>query len=472
MSSARASPRVHVRVRAGGHLHASRRAFTTATTFAASSPGDFFAKLFDTSPPGRAQTPAASSRRARPTNEVVDVIEGIRHKRLGGRSDIVVSELALGTQRWGGADFNSPDEATCHEFMDEAILGRGINLVDTAEQYPIPSDRRRPEGRTEEIIGSWLAKDKSRREKMVIATKITGGANVTKKNIVKDLEGSLLRLKTDYVDVYTLHWPARYTPQSNWGQSLEYDVDTERQPYYRNAASFEEITEAMGSLIRQGKIRGYGSCNDNAFGLTAMCYAARSVGAPEPCCMQGDFSLINRRSLENGLSEASSPVHENAGWMGYNLLAGGVLTGKYREVKAAVDNARDRELAEKLLADPRGRMDEYGWGQTLYRYRSAPALRAVDQYAALADAAGMSLTELALRWAQRKSFMTTALIGHTSMTQLKETIGHFDSSKPPLDDELMWAIDVVHMRNRLPIFSSERVGLDWNGRGEIGERVP
>jgi hypothetical protein len=104
----RASPRVHVRVRAGGHLHASRRAFTTATTFAASSPGDFFAKLFDTSPPGRAQTPAASSRRARPTNEVVDVIEGIRHKRLGGRSDIVVSELALGTQRWGGADFNSP----------------------------------------------------------------------------------------------------------------------------------------------------------------------------------------------------------------------------------------------------------------------------------------------------------------------------------------------------------------------------
>ena len=307
---------------------------------------------------------------------------------------------------------------------------------------------------------------------MVIATKITGGANVTKKNIVKDLEGSLLRLKTDYVDVYTLHWPARYTPQSNWGQSLEYDVDTERQPYYRNAASFEEITEAMGSLIRQGKIRGYGSCNDNAFGLTAMCYAARSVGAPEPCCMQGDFSLINRRSLENGLSEASSPVHENAGWMGYNLLAGGVLTGKYREVKAAVDNARDRELAEKLLADPRGRMDEYGWGQTLYRYRSAPALRAVDQYAALADAVGMSLTALALRWAQRKSFMTTALIGHTSMTQLKETIGHFDSSKPPLDDELMWAIDVVHMRNRLPIFSSERVGLDWNGRGEIGERVP
>ncbi len=400
------------------------------------------------------------------------MIEGIRHKRLGGRSDIVVSELALGTQRWGGADFNSPDEATCHAFMDEAVLGRGINLVDTAEQYPIPSDRRRPKGRTEEIIGNWLAKDKSRREKMVVATKITGGANVTKKNIVKDLEGSLLRLKTDYVDVYTLHWPARYTPQSNWGQSLEYDAETEKQPYYRNAASFEEITEAMGSLIRQGKIRGYGSCNDNAFGLTAMCYAARSVGAPEPCCMQGDFSLINRRSLENGLSEASSPVHENAGWMGYNLLAGGVLTGKYREVKAAVDNARDRELAEKLLADPRGRMDEYGWGQTLYRYRSAPALRAVDQYAALADAAGMSLTELALRWAQRKSFMTTALIGHTSMTQLKETIDYFDSSKPPLDDELMWAIDVVHMRNRLPIFSSERVGLDWNGRGEIGERVP
>ena len=250
--------------------------------------------------------------------------------------------MALGTQRWGGADANSPDAAACEELMNRAILERGVNLIDTAEQYPIPSDRARPEGTTERIIGEWLAKDARRREKVVLATKITGGANVTKRNIKRDLEGSLRRFKTDYIDVYTLHWPARYTPQSNWGQSLEYDYATENDSYYRGAASFEEIAEAMGELIAEGKLRGWGSCNDNAFGLTGMAYAARAVGAPPPCVMQGDFSLINRRSLENGLAEASSPIHENAGWMAYNVLAGGVLTGKYRRVLAAVDNVETK----------------------------------------------------------------------------------------------------------------------------------
>ena len=160
---------------------------------------------------------------------MVRVVDGMRHRRLGG-GDVVVSELALGTQRWGSADFNAPDEALCHAMLDRAVLERGVNLIDTAEQYPIPSSRSKPEGRTEQIIGSWLAQDAARREKVVIATKITGGSNITRKNIVADLEGSLRRLKTDYVDLLTLHWPARYTPQSNWGQSLEYDLAAERMP--------------------------------------------------------------------------------------------------------------------------------------------------------------------------------------------------------------------------------------------------
>jgi hypothetical protein len=160
-----------------------------------------------------AQRAAAASRlpagSTGPTNEVVRTVEGIRHKRLGG-SNLVVSEMGLGTQRWGSADFNGPDEALCHKLMDRAILEGGINLIDTAEQYPIPSTREKPEGNTERIIGSWLAKDKSRRSKVVIASKITGGRNVNAKNIIADCEGSLSRLGTDYLDVYTLHWPARY----------------------------------------------------------------------------------------------------------------------------------------------------------------------------------------------------------------------------------------------------------------------
>ncbi|KAK3278680.1 hypothetical protein CYMTET_13397, partial [Cymbomonas tetramitiformis] len=111
----------------------------------------------------RGSAPKASSSRG-PTNEIVRVVNGIRHKRLGG-SDVVVSEVGLGTQRWGSADFNGPERDLCHDFMDRAILDGGVNFLDTAEQYPIPSDRARPEGLTEKIIGSWIAKDTSRRSK-------------------------------------------------------------------------------------------------------------------------------------------------------------------------------------------------------------------------------------------------------------------------------------------------------------------
>ena len=124
------------------------------------------------SPSAAKSAPAGDGSRGR-TNEVVKVVDGMRHRRLGG-GDIVVSEFGLGTQRWGGADFNSPDEALCHAMMDRAVLERGVSMIDTAEQYPIPSDRAHPEGDTERILGSWMAKDKTRRQKLVIASKITG----------------------------------------------------------------------------------------------------------------------------------------------------------------------------------------------------------------------------------------------------------------------------------------------------------
>jgi len=143
------------------------------------------------------------------TNTVVSTVDGIKQKRLGG-GDIIVSEMALGTQRWVSGDFNSPDEDLCHQFMDRAILNSGINLIDTAEQYPIPSTDKRPEGLVETTIGKWIAKGKGRREKVVIATKITGGRTINKRSIQLRCEGSLKRLGTDYIDIYQLHWPARY----------------------------------------------------------------------------------------------------------------------------------------------------------------------------------------------------------------------------------------------------------------------
>mmetsp|Transcript_60927 Transcript_60927/g.193267 ORF Transcript_60927/g.193267 Transcript_60927/m.193267 type:complete len:478 (+) Transcript_60927:43-1476(+) len=408
---------------------------------------------------------------AGPTGETLEIVDGMRQRRLGG-TDIVVSELGLGTQRWGSADYNGPDEALCHAFLDRAVLEGGVNLVDTAEQYPIPSDSRRPEGRTEEIIGSWMAKDAGRREKLVISTKITGGSNVTARNIKKDCEGSLKRLGTDYLDVYLLHWPARYSPQSNWGQSLQYHLETEQAPYYKNAAPFEEIAAAMGDLIAAGKIRGWGMCNDNAYGMTASCWAAKGLGVPPVTSMQGDFSLINRRSEENGLSEGSSPVNENVGFMAYNVLAGGVLTGKYLKDGKKDMGAVGKVEAARRGAMPRGRFDDYSWGRTLYRYRSGAATEATQAYADLASEYGLPLAEMALRWGRQRDFVTTQLLGHTSMDQLEDSLSWFrtDDALPP---ELMASIDRVHMRNRLPIFSSERLGEDWDGfSGEIGERVP
>mmetsp|Transcript_15171 Transcript_15171/g.20030 ORF Transcript_15171/g.20030 Transcript_15171/m.20030 type:complete len:495 (-) Transcript_15171:162-1646(-) len=407
--------------------------------------------------------------KVKPTNEVVKVVDGIRQKRLGG-GEIFVSEVGLGTQRWVSTDFNAPSKEDCFQFMNRAILESGVNLIDTAEQYPIPSGPRNPEGLVEEVIGKWLAQDKGRRSKVVIASKITGGSNVTKRNIRKDCEESLKRLGTDYMDLYLLHWPARYTPQANWGQSLGYKYEAEQYPWYKNAASFEDIAEAMGALVKEGKIRGWGMCNDNAFGLAAQAEIAKRMNVEPPCVMQGDFSIINRRSEENGLFEASSPIHENAGFLGYNALAGGVLTGKYLDAPAAVDlPSRDQYI--KQAKSPRGRMDEYGWGSTLYRYRSGPAIEAALAYRDLAKKNNMSLTELSLRWCKERQGLTSTLLGFTSMAQLEEDLKYFQNSKR-LSSELMWEVDRIHMRNRLPIFSSYQVGADWDGEGQIGEPIP
>ena len=294
------------------------------------------------------------------------------------------------------------------------------------------------------------------------------------------MEGTLRRLGTDYLDVYLLHWPARYTPQANWGQSLEYNFINGK--YAGPRTSFEEIAGAMGKLVAAGKIRGWGMCNDNTYGLMGSIMAARELGVEPPCVMQNDYSIINRRVEENGLSEASAPWNEDVGFLAYNTLAGGVLTGKYLDVPASPDDPnRPRALANSIKK--RGRMDEPSWGRTLYRYRSGPATEATQAYAALAEEAGLSLTELSLRWCRSRNVVSSALLGHTSIPQLEESLDIF--SAPPmvefdddaqiqyyLPEDLLWEIDRVHMRNRLPIFSSTRTQPGQMGRGEIGENIP
>ena len=166
-----------------------------------------------------------------------------------------------------------------------------------------------------------------------------------------------------------------------------------------------------------------------------------------------------------------SPIHLNTGFMAYNALAGGVLTGKYLNGPPVTSENKNLWDSEQTRRNPRGRHDEVGWGRTLYRYRSGPAEEATLAYYDLAKKYKMSLTELSLRFPRERRAVTTTLVGHTSMAQLEESIKHFKNDKR-LPEELLWEIDRIHMRNRLPIFSSNRVGKDWNGEGEIGENIP
>lgn len=214
-------------------------------------------------------------------------------------------------------------------------------------------------------------------------------------------------------------------------------------------------------------------CNDNAFGLTVLCETAKRLGLPPPASMQNDYSILNRRIEENGVSEASSPLYENVGFLAYNVLAGGILTGKYRDKPAAADDyaAGNTRRAIESFKAPRGRHDDLSWGRTLYRYRTAAALAATEEYARIAAKHGMTLPELSLRWARQRRPVTSLLLGVSSEEQLRQDLSYMRGDAP-LPEELLWAVDRVHMQNRLPLFSSDRVGPDWAGRGEIGEPIP
>merc|ERR1712232_284489 len=209
--------------------------------------------------------------------------------------------------------------------------------------------------------------------------------------------------------------------------------------------SFEELCIAMEGLIQEGKIRGWGLCNDNAYGLAACSRTAQGLGVTPPCSIQGDFSLIDRKSEENGVAEAASPFNENVGFMSYNALAGGMLTGKYSDIPAAMDDLQYRDRAMGSLRSPRGRMDTRGWGGTLYRYRTEAAQQAISEYKDIAKRYKLSsLTELSLRWTRQRPLVTTTLVGHTNEKQLEESVKYF-AKKEALSEDLLWEIDRVHM---------------------------
>ncbi|WP_166269140.1 NADP(H)-dependent aldo-keto reductase [Marinobacter caseinilyticus] len=331
-----------------------------------------------------------------------------------GRTELDVSLICLGTMTWG--EQNSEQDA--FEQLDMATA-EGINFIDAAEMYPVPP-RPETQGLTESYLGNWLSR-RGRRDDLVIASKVAGpgnglsylrnGPRLTREHIRTACEDSLKRLKTDYIDLYQVHWPARST---NFFGQLGYQHNGREQ-----ATPIEETLAALHELVGEGKIRHIGLSNETPWGTMQYLKLAEQCGWPRIASIQNPYNLLNR-SFEVGLAEIAQ--REQVGLLAYSPLAFGVLTGKYLDGQRP-DGAR----------------------LTLYkrfsRYASDRGAAAASAYAELARAHGLSPAQLALAYVNSRGFLTSNIVGATSLTQLKENIG---SAAVELSDDLMEAIEALH----------------------------
>ncbi len=336
----------------------------------------------------------------------------MEYRRLGS-SDLSVSALSLGTMTFG--EQNTEQDA--HQQLDMAAA-HGINLIDTAEMYPVPP-RAETQGRTESYVGSWLRKQA--REKFIIATKIAGpsrgfgwirnGPRVNREHLNAAVDASLKRLQTDYIDLYQIHWPDRYVPM--FGQT-SYDASQER-----DSTPVAEQLAALFDLIKAGKIRYIGLSNETPWGVCEFSRLAKQEGLPPIVSIQNAYHLMNR-TFESGLSEVCR--HADVGLLAYSPLAFGHLTGKYLE---------DQKAQGRITLFP-------GFGQ---RYQKPNVPAATAAYLQIAKEAGISPAKMALAFARTRWFTSSVIVGATTPAQLEENL---ESSELTLSDELLKKIETVH----------------------------
>ncbi len=330
-------------------------------------------------------------------------------------TDVKVSKICLGTMTWGEQN----TEAEGHEQMDYA-LDQGINFFDTAELYSVPA-RAETYGSTERIIGTWFKKT-GNRDKIILASKIAGPGPYTahirtggfaKHEIDDAVEKSLKRLQTDYIDLYQLHWPERNT--HFFGKR-----DYTHEPSEQWKDNFQEILESLDAVIKSGKVRYVGLSNEVPWGVMRYLEESRKHGLPKMITIQNPYSLINR-TFEGGNAEVS--MRENIGLLPYSPLGSGSLSGKY--------------IGGKRPAKSRGAL----FPNFLARYDSPQSREAIERYDALAKAHGLTLAQMALAFINDRPFVTSNIIGATTMEQLKENIGSIDVT---LNDEVLKGIDEIH----------------------------
>ena len=319
----------------------------------------------------------------------------MNYKKLGN-TDLDVSTICLGTMTWG--EQNTQEEG--FEQMDYA-LEKGINFFDAAEMYPSPC-RKETYGETEKVIGNWLSERKNR-DKIILASKISGpgmsyirggGLQFSEENIALAIEKSLIRLKTDYIDLYQLHWPERKT---NFFGKLGYEHKEDSNEWN----DFEKILITLEKFIREGKIRYVGLSNETSWGLSKYLEISKTKKLPKMMSVQNAYNLLCR-TYEIGLAEVS--IRENSGLLSYSPLAGGFLTGKY------INNNLPENSRQKLF------------GKYYTRYSKPHAVEVIEKYFNISKKFGLNFAQMSIKFCEIQPFMTSVIIGATTMEQLKINI--------------------------------------------------
>jgi aryl-alcohol dehydrogenase-like predicted oxidoreductase len=347
----------------------------------------------------------------------------MKFKKLG-RTDISVSQICLGTMTWGSQN----TEAEAHQQMDYAVE-KGVNFFDTAELYPTTPVSPETQGRTEEYIGSWFEKTGKRKD-IVLATKVAGtgrdylrnGQGADAKNIRLALDASLMRLKTDYVDLYQIHWPNR--GHFHFRQSWTYD------PFEQNRekalANMLDILEAIGELQKAGKIRAFGLSNETTWGIQKYLTLSEQKNLPRVASVQNEYSLLYRH-FDLDMAELSH--HEDVGLLAYSPLAGGILSGKY------IDGAKPEGSRASINGNLGGRLQPL---------QEAPT----RAYVEIAAKHGLDPAAMALAFCLTRRFVTSAIIGATTMEQLKIDLSSVDVR---LSSDVLADIEKVHRQYPMPI---------------------
>jgi aryl-alcohol dehydrogenase-like predicted oxidoreductase len=351
------------------------------------------------------------------------------HMRPLGRTGLNVSEICLGTMTWGQQN----TEAEGHAQMDRA-LEAGINFFDTAEMYSIPP-MPQTQGSTERIIGTWFKSRPGARDKVILASKAAGRGPMTwvrnndealldkgwvrhtKKQIDYAVEQSLKRLQTDYIDLYQLHWPDRGYAGFGYQIYKDYKQDWER---------FEDILERLDDHVKAGRIRHIGVSNESPWGVMRFIAESEKRGLPRMASIQNAYNLVNRSFETGGLAEVA--LREDVSLLGYSPLGQGYLTGKYRD--GAVPAGSRKSIADRLQ-----------------RYEGPGASDAIYAYVDLAKELGVAPEALAIKFALTRPFMTSVIIGATSMAQLESDLKAVDFE---WTEEVEDRVNAIHRRQPNP----------------------